>query len=230
MSTLSKYKIFLIVLIIAMMEINYDHARSKSTIRSDLERELSVTRSELETFKEDRDLYKTSLQYIVSRLYEKESYIGFGGYNISGDETIETLFSAIMNSTTDYQTVLNDVWNYFDRRTTILSKIPSIWPLEYDDTLRITSGFGWRMYPLTGTLAFHKGIDLASSMDARVLSTAEAVVLYTSQDHPVYGKVVTLRHPTGYLTVYGHLSKVFVSYGDRISRGEEIGIGPAGLD
>ena len=44
------------------------------------------------------------------------------------------------------------------------------------------------------------------------------------------GNAVRIRHPNGYETIYGHLSRIFVRQGDHVSQGERIGaVGQTGL-
>jgi murein DD-endopeptidase MepM/ murein hydrolase activator NlpD len=111
-----------------------------------------------------------------------------------------------------------------DRRS-VWASTPSIWPVRG----WLTSGFGNRISPFTGSVAMHNGIDVASRRDTPVMAPAGAVVSYEGFDSGL-GKVVKLNHGYGMQTVFGHLSKVNVRIGQKVKRGDVIGfVGNTGL-
>ena len=69
----------------------------------------------------------------------------------------------------------------------------------------------------------HPGIDLAVPEGSNVLASGGGTVEATGNDS-AYGLYVLLRHPTGYETMYGHLSRVLVSQGDPIKAGQVIAL------
>lgn len=85
----------------------------------------------------------------------------------------------------------------------------------------MTSTYGRRSDPFSGRSAFHKGIDFANKMGSPVVSVAAGVVTRVGRRNG-YGIVVEITHGNGYLTRYGHNSRVTVKVGDRVSRGQEI--------
>jgi len=111
-----------------------------------------------------------------------------------------------------------------DRRS-LWASTPSVWPVRG----WLTSGFGNRISPFTGSVAMHNGIDLAARRDTPIMATASAVVSYEGFDSGL-GKVVKLNHGYGMQTVYGHLSKVNVRIGQKVKRGDVVGfVGNTGL-
>jgi len=111
-----------------------------------------------------------------------------------------------------------------DRRS-LWASTPSIWPVRG----WLTSGFGNRISPFTGSVMMHNGIDVASRRDTPVMASAGAVVSYEGFDSGL-GKVVKLNHGYGMQTVYGHLAKVNVRIGQKVKRGDVIGfVGNTGL-
>jgi murein DD-endopeptidase MepM/ murein hydrolase activator NlpD len=94
------------------------------------------------------------------------------------------------------------------------NKVPYAFPV--DGSWRFTSGFGRRWG------RHHAGIDLAGPVGTKIISTAEGVVT-TAAREGAYGNVVRVRHEFGFETVYGHLSRIRVQPGQRVSRGEIIG-------
>ena len=64
--------------------------------------------------------------------------------------------------------------------------------------------------------------DLAAPKGTPILATADGVVTFAGT-FSSYGKLVKIKHDFGYETRYGHLSKIRVKKGQRVSRGEAIG-------
>jgi len=94
-----------------------------------------------------------------------------------------------------------------------LSPRPDRWPAK---------GFVTREF-ISGNIAKgvnpHLGIDIAGPRDAPVTAAAPGVVARTGTDD-FLGNFVEIRHGLGYLTVYGHLSRIAVGKGDRIEAGQ----------
>lgn len=95
-----------------------------------------------------------------------------------------------------------------------VEKAPFALPLR--SSFRYTSGFGRRWGRM------HEGIDMAGTMGSPVYATADGTVTHAGWESG-YGNMVEIRHDFGIVTRYGHLSKVRVEKGQRVSRGERIG-------
>jgi murein DD-endopeptidase MepM/ murein hydrolase activator NlpD len=103
--------------------------------------------------------------------------------------------------------------------------IPAGWPA----TGPITSGFGVRIGPRTGRIERHTGWDIAGGFGSFVGATAPGVVVEAGWTNVGYGQHVVIDHGYGYRTLYGHLSKIGVSVGQRVSAGDYLGnIGSTG--
>jgi murein DD-endopeptidase MepM/ murein hydrolase activator NlpD len=103
--------------------------------------------------------------------------------------------------------------------------IPAGWPA----TGPITSGFGVRIGPRTGRIERHTGWDIAGGFGSFVRATAPGVVVEAGWTNVGYGQHVVIDHGYGYRTLYGHLSKIGVSVGQRVSAGDYLGnIGSTG--
>jgi murein DD-endopeptidase MepM/ murein hydrolase activator NlpD len=100
-------------------------------------------------------------------------------------------------------------------------------PLKFS---RITSGFTRaRFHPILGRYRPHLGIDFGAPTGTPVMAAADGVVSAAGWQGG-YGKTVRLRHANGYETLYGHLSKINVRAGQRVSQGTCIGhVGSTGL-
>lgn len=94
----------------------------------------------------------------------------------------------------------------------------------------ISSLFGWRVHPVTGTQRFHSGTDLAAPLGTPVLA-AYAGKVAIADFLGGYGLAVTLDHNKGtQQTIYAHLSEIFVKPGESVKQGMVIGrVGSTGL-
>jgi murein DD-endopeptidase MepM/ murein hydrolase activator NlpD len=101
----------------------------------------------------------------------------------------------------------------------LLSSTPSIWPVAG----LLASGYGWRRDPFTGQRAYHDGIDIAAPPGRPIQAAAGGVVAKVLQ-YGGLGRAVYLSHGFGVTTVYGHMSRVLVRPGQRIERGETVGL------
>jgi murein DD-endopeptidase MepM/ murein hydrolase activator NlpD len=88
--------------------------------------------------------------------------------------------------------------------------------------LRQTSGYGWRIHPITGKLQFHRGIDLAAHHDT-VFSMMNGVVTKIGND-PLIGNFIVIAHPGDVQSLYGHLSVIAVLPEEQVTVGQPIGI------
>lgn len=85
----------------------------------------------------------------------------------------------------------------------------------------VTSTFGVRRDPFDGQRRMHEGLDIAARTGTPVISTAAGIVREVGSE-PGYGKFVVIDHGYGYSTIYGHNSRILVSVGQRVKRGDVI--------
>jgi murein DD-endopeptidase MepM/ murein hydrolase activator NlpD len=92
---------------------------------------------------------------------------------------------------------------------------------------RISSGFTHsRFHPILKTSRPHLGVDYAAPVGTPVRASGDGVVTLAGV-WGGYGKAVRLRHPNGYETVYGHLSRIDVKRGQRVQ--QEMILGAVGM-
>lgn len=101
-----------------------------------------------------------------------------------------------------------------------VAKAPFAMPLN--TAYRLTSDFGYRRDPMGRGTRMHEGQDFAGTSGSPILATADGVVVYAGWQSG-YGQLVSIRHEFGIETRYGHLSKVRVTKGQKVSRGDRIG-------
>ena len=106
-----------------------------------------------------------------------------------------------------------------------LGDLPFIYPVKS----RVTSGYGWRVSPITGQRHFHGAVDLAGNIGTTVKAAMDGSVSSTGVN-PTFGKFIILSHDGGYQTMYAHLSVVSVRQGEKVNQGNKIGeVGNTGL-
>jgi murein DD-endopeptidase MepM/ murein hydrolase activator NlpD len=124
-----------------------------------LEESVNERDAKIKIHKENEVLYQDTLFIIAKKLYEKEQFMT-GGVEIPAEVSTEVLLEAINNTVADFRDVLNAVENYYNGRDKILSSIPCIWPIEHSPMARVTSGFGFRISPITGKVILHRALDI----------------------------------------------------------------------
>ena len=105
-----------------------------------------------------------------------------------------------------------------------LESIPAIQPIRNDDLNRMAGGWGWRIHPIYKVRKFHYGMDFSAPEGTEIFATGDGVVVKVKRLYNGYGRHVVIRHGFGYETLYAHMSKALVKQGDRIKRGQVIGL------
>lgn len=85
-----------------------------------------------------------------------------------------------------------------------------------------SSGYGWRVDPFSGKMAFHEGLDFMASMGSPIYAAATGIVKFASHT-PDYGNLVKIDHGAGLETRYAHASSLLVKVGERVKKGQLIG-------
>jgi len=112
-----------------------------------------------------------------------------------------------------------------EQRSSRWAATPSVWPVKG----WVTSGFGPRVSPFTEKPAWHDGLDIGAAANAPVQAPAQGRVTSVGFDSKL-GNVVKLDHGFGIETLYGHLAKALVKEGQRVKRGDVVGlVGSTGL-
>ena len=94
----------------------------------------------------------------------------------------------------------------------------SLWSMPLKDS-RLSSPFGLRRF------RWHHGVDLRLTTGDDVYAAFDGIVRMASYDRYGYGHFVLIRHRNGLETIYGHLSKLWVTVGKEVRAGDVIGLG-----
>ena len=101
-----------------------------------------------------------------------------------------------------------------------ISKIPSIRPVKGG---YLNSSFGYRKDPIDNVTRFHQGQDITVKSGTPIHSPADGIVKRAYYAGG-FGNHIKLDHGNGYTTLFAHLSKIKVKHGQKVSRGEVIGL------
>lgn len=107
----------------------------------------------------------------------------------------------------------------------MLAAIPSIRPIrKLKKNIRHLSGFGYRTHPVFKTRKMHTGIDFGARKGTPIYATGDGTIARVEYKKTGYGRNVVIDHGFGYKTLYGHMSKVKCKVGQKVKRGEVIGL------
>jgi murein DD-endopeptidase MepM/ murein hydrolase activator NlpD len=105
---------------------------------------------------------------------------------------------------------------------------PRRWYAEVPPAGTVT-GTGQFAWPVSGQISqgftwYHKGIDISNKAMPNILAADSGQVIVVGWPSPwAYGNRIIIDHGNGYQTLYAHLSQIYVSAGQRVSRGQVIG-------
>jgi murein DD-endopeptidase MepM/ murein hydrolase activator NlpD len=127
--------------------------------------------------------------------------------------------ASLADQTAAVSSRLSQIETQFSKRSTLIAQTPTVWPVHGV----LNSGFGVRADPFTGEPARHEGLDISTARSEPVLATADGVVVHSGWAGE-YGKQVEIQHGDRYETIYGHLEQTLVSPGQRVHRGDRVGL------
>lgn len=88
----------------------------------------------------------------------------------------------------------------------------------------VTSEFGYRYHPITGSYELHNGIDLVNgNATTPIYASAAGEVVIAGSYPDWYGNYVVIKHSDVLYTGYAHQSQLRVSVGDTVNQGQQIG-------
>mgnify|MGYP001214111858 CR=1 FL=1 len=160
--------------------------------------------------------------------------LGTGGYgiksNILSDNIAPMINKELIALELDIEKISRNVNLEFESYESIydkvkkdinrISKIPSIRPVK-DGYLN--SSFGYRKDPIDNVMRFHQGQDITVKSGTPIHSPADGIVKRAYYAGG-FGNHIKLDHGNGYTTLFAHLSKIKVKHGQKVSRGEIIGL------
>ena len=108
----------------------------------------------------------------------------------------------------------------FEKLRDVVIKLPLASPIKRG---YVSSHYGRRKDPFNGRWAMHRGIDFVAKYKSGVHATAPGKVIRVGRQGK-YGRTVDIRHSFGLVTRYAHLYRYKVKVGQKVSRGQVIGL------
>lgn len=162
------------------------------------------------TYQEDSSLYKGDYKVLSAGVYGKADVLADVTYK-NGEEIDRVVrsYTTLTEPVTEIQAVGTKA------RPTWLPTGSFRWPTSGT----ITSYFGGRN--LWGSYNYHGGIDIANRAGTAIYAADGGTVKHAGW-MGTYGYLVIIDHGNGYQTYYGHNSKILVSVGEKVYKGQQI--------
>lgn len=208
---------------ISNMELNYDLLDERldriEKVLGDLERR-------------DDDIYRTIFE--AEPIPDEIRQAGYGGVNrydrLNGfqyselvrqiTQRVDKVSKQVVIQSKSY----DEIWELIRNQDKMLASIPAIMPVKQQDLKLTASGFGERIDPIYKTVKFHAGMDFVTDPGKPVYATGNGTVEFAGADDSGYGIHVIINHGFGYHTLYGHLSELKCNQGQKVKRGDLIGL------
>ena len=145
---------------------------------------------------------------------------GSGAPAVETPDSLGEQLDLLNASITEEGPRLKDLETLMSKNARIMAALPLRWPVRGP----VNSEFGTRSNPWgTGAKEHHGGIDIGVPYGEPVKAPAAGLVVLAGP-RGEYGNSVTLDHGNEVRSVYGHMSKVLVRSGDRVSKGQVLGL------
>lgn len=132
--------------------------------------------------------------------------------------------SELQRSLVSQSKSFEEVFSLAKSNSEMLASIPAIQPVRNEDLKRMASGYGWRIDPIYRVKKMHWGMDFTAPTGTEIFATGDGVVVRVENKATGYGRNVIIKHGYGYQTLYGHMSQIKVRLGQKVKRGEVIGL------
>lgn len=148
--------------------------------------------------------------------YEEMNVADYTTFSEDVVHKLSSFESELKNTQKEYEKIISTL----EQNIQIVRGIPTANPVPRG---RLTDKFGRRFDPFTSKIRKHNGVDLAAPKRTPVYATADGVVKFSGRNGG-YGKFVRIKHDFGYQTAYGHLYVSKVRRGQKVKKGDLIGL------
>ena len=125
------------------------------------------------------------------------------------------------------QKTLNRINSEKDKVTHVLEKVSQkkLWEGSFIKPVEgpMSGEFGKKTFVQGEERSPHAGIDFAAPVGAKIQATNDGIVAFTDEDFYFEGKIILIDHGQGLFSIYVHLSKISVTKGQKIKKGDIIG-------
>ncbi|MBK0377866.1 M23 family metallopeptidase [Mucilaginibacter segetis] len=215
--------VIVMILMSVIIRLNSEAVKT-SQENSRLQSQLALLQSQVNKESEQSDLLT------AQKMGEKEKAVGYIESIESKLKRINTYLSKRGLRSITFQKISlttpkseSTLYGEFDKYLDRLVNNIAYMPMGYPRLSSFTSFFGYRGNPFDfGGKEFHPGIDFKGHRGDPVKCTASGRVVFAGRAGG-YGNCIRIKHANNLETVYGHLSKIGVKVGQRVTVGDVIG-------
>jgi murein DD-endopeptidase MepM/ murein hydrolase activator NlpD len=209
---------------------NYRKLLKESQAQTETLKDLQASVGRLKKTVASYDAYAKKLNVMAGLKAEGIKEVGIGDSAPAGAGSISPQLPAsqrfsmesvktINQKAEDLGKNLSTLVIFFENQKARLASTPTIWP-----TIGWTvSYFGPRIDPFTDKPAFHYGLDIATNEGNPIIAPADGIVIQLKNER-MTGRSILISHGLDITTAYFHLSKFLVHEGQRVKRGDIIGL------
>jgi murein DD-endopeptidase MepM/ murein hydrolase activator NlpD len=116
------------------------------------------------------------------------------------------------------------------KKPNVIPWSPSLYVAQKTPDAGAVSAIGKFVWPMGGVITqrfswYHRAIDIATAFGTPIVAAdAGRVIVAGWPDNSGYGNRVEIDHGNGFITLYGHMSKIYVTAGQSVNRGDQIGL------
>ena len=189
-------------------------------------REMEQSQRELENARAALEEKQTEADLLLSRLLEKGRE--YEEYMEQAEQRQEDLMQQLLDAQEAYDKAKYEEWLATSvpgstKPPTDTNEVDGLVWYTPTKNFRISSKFGMRVHPISGTKKMHNGIDMAAPKGTPIYATRSGVVTVASFEAGGAGYYVKINHNDGYQSIYMHMTHYIVKKGDQVSAGQIIG-------
>ncbi|BCR10313.1 hypothetical protein BmHoA_00254 [Borrelia miyamotoi] len=241
--TLFLFFLFFLFIFIGFVLLSVNYVTLKSIVNS-TEKSYALAEYEIEDFRNTvveinsvASNFSKVLDELSTSLKIKESNTELNRDKLEGDFAdfidLQILEANTLKELNDLKNVkntiersivpLNSIVKLLHSQNKLLNDIPSLWPI-FKGSGVVSLHFGPAIEPFTRQWYIHKGIDLAGiRIGTAIVAAANGEVVRASYQVTGYGNFVQIKHKYGLSTLYAHMSRLNISKGSYVKKGQVIG-------
>lgn len=233
-------------LIIVAIAFNYLDSPKEKALKRELNQLVAVNKMQrddfqkLQTVVDNLEERENTLYRVMFGMDPRESSVAEGGtggrdkykdlsvYKNAGSTMVESFqrLEQLKFHIASQSKSLDTIAQLVKEKEQMLASIPSIKPVREDKlkkSIKLMSGFGYRLHPIHRVRKMHAGIDFTAPSGTPIYATGNGKVERVKYDRSGYGRNVIINHGYGYKTLYAHMSRIDVREGQKIVKGQKIG-------
>lgn len=151
-------------------------------------------------------------------------------YDANAQAIVDFPFNTFMDNETFALAVGQDLIVPDGKKPNEIPWSPTLYVTQKTPDAGVVSGTGSFAWPMSGVITqrfgwYHTGVDIATAFGTPILAADSGKVIVAGwPDNSGYGNRVMIDHGNGYITLYGHMSKILVTAGQYVHRGDQIGL------